>query len=361
MEKEPTSGSIERTDPGPTAPNVVDAPGSVRDAERDVDTAFLATGSPRAVIEAASAAARQGDGALALVLETEGSTYAGAGAMALFAGEAQVGWLSGGCLEPELARRAAQAAARGGIDWIEIDTRGDEDLLSGSALGCRGRLRIALLPLRAMPGADAVFDAWLQGGVALQRRIAADGSVALQAGPLCRAWRLPTAAIEWPTPRPEWQLPLPRLPRLLLLGAGPETPSLLRLLRELGWWTCIAERRPRWRDVGGLADTHLQATPAAAVRTAVDADAVLVMHHDFELDREALAALADTGFDFIGLLGPPRRRDDLFKLLAPAERTSLDARLRSPVGLDLGGRGPEAIALSIAAQLQDWRARAGVA
>ena len=30
-------------------------------------------------------------------------------------------------------------------------------------------------------------------------------------------------------------------------------------------------------------------------------------------------------------------------------------RLRSPVGLRLGGQGPEAIALSIAAQLQAWR------
>ena len=110
---------------------------------------------------------------------------------------------------------------------------------------------------------------------------------------------------------------------------------------------------------------HLDATPTPAVRAAAAgeaaADAVLVMHHDFELDREALAALADEAFDFIGLLGPQRRRDDLFKLLTPAGCASLSPRLRSPVGLDLGGRGPEAIALSIAAQLQDWRALAGEA
>ncbi len=47
------------------------------------------------------------------------------------------------------------------------------------------------------------------------------------------------------------------------------------------------------------------------------------MHHDFELDREALVALADTEVGFIGLLGPRRRREDLFKLLTPDQRLRL--------------------------------------
>ncbi|HEX2083943.1 MAG TPA: XdhC family protein, partial [Xanthomonadaceae bacterium] len=79
---------------------------------------FLAAGNPRPILQAAVAAARRGDAAtLALVLETEGSTYSHAGAMALFATDAQVGWLSGGCLEPELAQRAAQAAAGSCVGW----------------------------------------------------------------------------------------------------------------------------------------------------------------------------------------------------------------------------------------------------
>ena len=79
------------------------------------------------------------------------------------------------------------------------------------------------------------------------------------------------------------------------------------------------------------------------------------MHHHFELDREALAALADTDIGFIGLLGPTRRRDDLFRVLPAQVCESLRHRLHSPVGLDLGGHGPEAIALSIAAQLHAYR------
>ena len=80
--------------------------------------------------------------------------------------------------------------------------------------------------------------------------------------------------------------------------------------------------------------------------------AALAMHHNFEMDREALEAVATTGIAFIGLLGPKRRRDDLFKVLPTDVRENLLPRLHSPIGLDLGGHGPEAIALSIAAQLQ---------
>jgi xanthine dehydrogenase accessory factor len=319
---------------------------------------FLAAGNPRAVLEAAAASIRRGPrGVLALVLETEGSTYAGVGDMVLFDDDLQAGWLSGGCLEPQLAKRARHVANSGGIDWVEVDTRSDDDLLAGSALGCRGRLRIALLPLRSMPRIDALLDAWLHAGVSLRASISADGGVAFQAGSQRAQWRVDNESQAWSGSEESWRLSLPRLPRLLILGAGPESSTLIPLLRELGWWVCLAERRARWNGEGTSADACLQLAPAGALHEA-GADAALVMHHDFELDREALDALAGTDIDFIGLLGPRRRRDDLFKLLAPGQRDALRPRLRSPVGLDLGGRGPEAIALSIAAQLQQWRAMA---
>ena len=293
---------------------------------------------------------------LALVLETEGSTYSSEGATAFFDDATQVGWLSGGCLEPELARRAVDAQAAGRIEWIEIDTRGDEDLLSGSALGCRGRLRVALIPLRAVPGIDAVFDAWLLGGTTLERVVRADGAISVATGGMRKQWQLPGSPPEWEGTGAKWSLPLARPPEALLLGAGPESPILLRLLRELGWRTTLVECRPRWRMPDECADVHVEATPSAALmHNSRNADAALVMHHNFELDREALDALSALSIEFIGLLGPRRRRDDLFKLLSPLQRRSLQPRLRSPLGLDLGGTGPEAIALSIAAQLQAWR------
>ncbi|TWI01659.1 molybdenum cofactor sulfurylase [Luteimonas cucumeris] len=321
--------------------------------------AFLAAGNPRPVVQATIAAARRGDAAtLALVLETQGSTYSHAGAMALFASAMQEGWLSGGCLEPELARRAAQAAAEGRVEWIEIDTRDDAHLFSGSALGCRGRLRIALLPLAAMPHVDALLEAWLAGGVPLQRVLTGDGHVALQAGDLAETWQLPTSRPEWAPDAHGWSLPLAPMPEVLVLGAGPETPALLDLLRDLGWRTSLAEARERWRDAFAHADMQYESV-SEALRQQQRYAAALVMHHSFERDRDALDMLAATPIPFIGLLGPPRRRDDLFKLLTSSRCAALKPRLHAPVGLDLGGQGPEAIALSIAAQLQAWRAQAG--
>lgn len=313
------------------------------------------------VMEAALQALQRGDAAtLVVVLETEGSTYARAGAMALFgASDGQVGWLSGGCLEPAIERIASEAAREGQLHWLEIDTREDEDMLSGSAVGCRGLLRLALLPLRQLPDAELPFAAWQRGRAPLDLKIDRDGAVACIAAGAARDWRIATTAVAWGSTTTAWSLRIDAPPEVLVLGAGPETPMLLPLLREMGWKTTLAERRERWRGQARFADRHLDATPTDAVRADQVFDAVLVMHHNFELDREALDALATSVLatsapPFIGLLGPVRRREDLFRVLPASHRAALAPRLRSPIGLKLGGQGPQAIALSIAAQLQAY-------
>ena len=54
---------------------------------------------------------------------------------------------------------------------------------------------------------------------------------------------------------------------------------------------------------------------------------------------------------YIGLLGPAARRDRLLSELGESAR-ALAARLHGPAGIDIGGRGPAAIALSIVAEIQ---------
>jgi len=311
-------------------------------------------GAHRPLLRAVRDAARDGDPAtLALVLETQGSTYVAAGAMALFgARDGQVGWLSGGCLEPAIEAIANAAADAGRIDWMEVDTRDDEDLLSGSALGCRGRLRLALLPLARLRGLDELLDDWLGGGAALDLDVRADGAMTCAVGTRTLRWTLPAATPAWAA-QEAWSLRVPAAPEVLVFGGGPETPMLLPLLRDTGWRVTLAERRPRWREQQRHADHHLDLTPRDAARVAA-CEAALVMHHNFELDREALQALAATATPFIGLLGPVRRREDLFRVLPEDDRAALLPRLHSPIGLPLGGHGPQAIALSIAAQLQAW-------
>jgi len=314
----------------------------------------LPAGGARAVLDASVAALRRGIPAtLALVLETSGSTYVRAGAMALFDGDrAQVGWLSGGCLEPEIAQRADEAVRAVHLDFMEIDTRFDEDLLSGSAIGCRGRLRIALLPLAALRDWTAQVAAW-RDGEALRLNVAVDGTVDIVTGEHATTHRLRANTPTWPDAQSHWSLTVPAAASVILFGAGPETPFVLPMLRALGATTTLVERRPRWSDAGVLADHALALTPTQALSGPLRRhDVALVMHHNFELDREALHGLAAAPIGFVGLLGPVRRRDDLFRVLPPDAREALMSRLHSPVGLHLGGSGPEAIALSIAAQLQ---------
>lgn len=332
-----------------------------------VDTRFthlpISSGGNRAVIEGARAAIAHADQAtLAIVLETTGSTYVSSGAIALFA-TVQTGWLSGGCLEPEIARRAALAATRSRIEWMEVDTREDEALFSGSAVGCRGRLRLALLPLQSLEGWSALASGWLAHHGPMEISLSAHGEIHCRVGANSASWTVAVGPHAWqPDSAGEnsWHASIAEPPGVTAFGAGPEAPILLPLLRSMGWMTCVVEHRERWLSMAGLADRFLRESPAQAMQRDRPGHpfAALVMHHNFELDLEALLALAENPPPFIGLLGPRRRRDDLFRLLPESAHGILAPRLHSPVGIDLGGRGPEAIALSIAAQLQSkWHGR----
>jgi len=326
-------------------------------------SATLPAGGVRAVLEASAAAVIQGDVAcLAVVMETEGSTYVRGGAMALFGvSSGQVGWLSGGCLEPEIERSALSAARQQCIEWLEIDTRDDEALFSGHAVGCRGRLRIALIPMQAIVGWNELVVAWRAGVDELRIEVDANGGVSAGlAGGESLRWSMAAAVLPEPWANEEarsWWVSIAAPPKALILGAGPETSVLLPLLRDLGWMTTLVDRRIRWAPIMCLADVALELAPQAALLSlqSNQFDAALVMYHNFELDCEALAALASSDVGFVGLLGPKRRRDDLFAVLPVDARDALLPRLHSPVGLDLGGRGPATIALSIAAQLHTIR------
>ena len=100
-------------------------------------------GGQRGVIEAALALYGQGCAfALAMVVETEGSTYRKPGALALVAEDGRrVGVLSGGCLEPEVEMLGREALAAAAPRLKVFDTRSDDDLLFGSGSGCRRRKR----------------------------------------------------------------------------------------------------------------------------------------------------------------------------------------------------------------------------
>jgi len=144
-------------------------------------------------------------------------------------------------------------------------------------------------------------------------------------------------------------------PRLLLLGAGPETPPLLDFMRHFGWFVTVVEHRGRWSAFADaeLADTVLALPPSAAIEALATerVDAAIAMSHNYAIDAQYLRFCAQRAIAYVGLLGPPARRDALLAELG-ADADRLRPRLHAPVGLDLGGSGPEPIALAIVAELQ---------
>jgi len=313
-------------------------------------TASFPTGGARAVLDAIIAAdhAALDMAALGLVVATAGSTYAKPGALLSFGPDAlRQGWISGGCLEPVLEQAALEAINERRAYSVILDTRDDDDLLFGSRVGCRGRQQIVLLPLAVLPGIQQALSAWSQQAGTLEWRYAPEHGLFLECG--AQTWLWP---LDWADVPEGWSAQTLPARWMRIYGAGPESPWLLPGLRALGAYVELIERRPRWLAAAGWADHWIEASPYAA-HTPLPAHYALVQHHDFELDREALLALADDhAVHWIGLLGPAQRRDQLLHLLPKTAATSLQTRLNAPVGLALGGRGPEAIALSVCAQLQ---------
>lgn len=309
--------------------------------------------------------ARSENAVLGIVIATEGSTYQKPGALVLLDGNGlRHGVISGGCLEPALEDAARKVHEDQCATTVEFDTRSDEDLLFGSGIGCRGRVSLLLLPLppRA-PLARALFAA-LDRGVGLELAFAlsasalgagrarSDGASAISAQ-WDRQGRAGAADIET-----NLHIDVAVPPRLLLLGAGPETATLALIARRLGWFVDVVEHRGRWAAFAKDAaiDRLIDLAPEAAIAALADEryDAMLLMNHNYSLDLDWLRFCAAGAAGYVGLLGPAARRDALLAELDDAARARVASRLRAPVGLDLGGHGGEAVALAIAAQLQQY-------
>jgi len=148
-------------------------------------------------------------------------------------------------------------------------------------------------------------------------------------------------------------------PHLLICGAAPDAQPVAKTARELGWRVSVVDHRPAYAVAARFAGAELHVIRPDRLRTAVDltrCHAAVVMSHHLPSDEAYLQELAEAGVPaYVGLLGPKARRNRLARELGPAME-SLSARIRGPVGLDIGAMTPEAIALSIVGQIHAWLA-----
>ena len=147
---------------------------------------------------------------------------------------------------------------------------------------------------------------------------------------------------------------------LLLVGAERDVPALARLAGELGWAVTVVDPRPSAaaQERFGPEVTYVGAAPRALGAAGIELSArtaVLLATHRYLDDVAYLAELGAAPVGYLGLLGPARRRERILADLArldPELAATARARLSGPAGLDLGGRSPEEVALSVVAEIQ---------
>jgi xanthine dehydrogenase accessory factor len=148
----------------------------------------------------------------------------------------------------------------------------------------------------------------------------------------------------------------PVRPRLVVVGAVEVARSLVRLARELGFETVVIDGRAtfatpeRFPDV----DRLIVGWPdevADEIGLGPN-DAVAVLTHDVKFDEPAIIEALRRGCRYVGAVGSKKTQGDRRARLLEAGVTQDDlARLRGPVGLDLGGRAPAETALAILAEI----------
>ena len=149
-------------------------------------------------------------------------------------------------------------------------------------------------------------------------------------------------------------------PRMLVFGAIDFAAAVARVGKFLGYHVTVCDARPvfatRARFPG--ADEVVVDWPHRFLAgTEVDARTVIcVLTHDPKFDVPVLEVALRTPAGYIGAMGSRRTHEDRLDRLREAGLTEDElARLRSPIGLDLGARTPEETAVSVAAELIQLR------
>ena len=149
-------------------------------------------------------------------------------------------------------------------------------------------------------------------------------------------------------------------PRLILAGSGYVAQALARLATTIGWRVSLLDDRSEFVQAATLPESVTLTVgdiPDLLPSLAPDAmTALVIVTRGHKVDQEALEAALTTPAGYIGMIGSPGKVRTIFrKLLRKGVAPEGLASVHAPVGLDLGAKTPDEIALSIAAELLMWR------
>jgi xanthine dehydrogenase accessory factor len=149
-------------------------------------------------------------------------------------------------------------------------------------------------------------------------------------------------------------------PRMLVFGAIDFAAAVARAGKFLGYQVTVCDARPVFATRARFPDADevvVDWPHRYLAKTPVDERTVIcVLTHDPKFDVPVLEVALRTPAGYIGAMGSRRTHDDRLARLREAGLAEDElARLRSPIGLDLGARTPEETAVSVAAELIQLR------
>ncbi len=337
-------------------------------------------------------AAQGRDFAVATVVAVGGSAPRRPGAaLAVDADGTAIGSVSGGCVEGAVYDLCRQAL-EDGEPVLERFGYSDDDAFA-VGLTCGGVIDILVTPVRAddpvRPVVTAALAAAASGTAAALARVVSgpadlvgrallvhpggrydgglgahpelDRTIAAEAGAYLDAGR--TGTLEIGAQGSRCGAPLTVLvesavppPRMIVFGAIDFASALVRVGKFLGHHVTVCDARPVFATRARFpeADEIVVDWPHRYLeRTRVDARTVLcVLTHDAKFDVPLLRLALRLPVAYVGAMGSRRTHLERNERLREVGVTDLElARLRSPIGLDLGARTPEETALSIAAEI----------
>jgi xanthine dehydrogenase accessory factor len=151
-----------------------------------------------------------------------------------------------------------------------------------------------------------------------------------------------------------------RAPRLIVVGAAHISQFLAPMAALAGFEVIVIDPRRAFASAERFPGvTLIDAWPDEAFeRLKLDATtAVVTLTHDPKIDDPALIAALGSPVFYVGALGSKRTHAKRVARLTEAGLGDKAARIHAPVGLDLGGRAPREIAVSILAQVVQVRYR----
>ncbi|EGJ32415.1 MULTISPECIES: XdhC/CoxI family protein [Moorena] len=338
---------------------------------------------------------------LATVVNAQGSTYRQPGARMLITSSGKmVGTISGGCLENDVFEHTRVSMPDGKPIVITYDTTADEDIIWGFGLGCNGVVNvfIELLnqdnPLNPLAFIHQCFYNQQQGIIATV--IAVEGRVNVKVGArlilqsnntvntdikdeylTAALLKDAQAALEnQHSSFHQYQLAVGKVdifielikppPHLIIFGAGRDSVPVAEFAKALGWRVTIVD----CRGSEVTQERFIMADQVILTRREIldkqicidDNTIAVVMTHNYLDDLEILKVLIPAAISYLGCLGSKQRTARLLQDLRAAgvECTPIQLqKLHTPVGIDIGADTPEAIALSIIAEIQAVLANRG--